>query len=657
MKQKGHKGYKRSLSLLLIVALFFALAATGIGEPLGFVRPVEAAGAAFPDDLNQSIVQAGVQKMGQGYSESPNISAGLYDCSSLVRKCLEENQFGNVPSGSRNWVNQISAQSLNLTYKGSALSASQYVYCANVTQFKTQLNNNANKGKVIVLTSPVDHNTLAQNGVLKEGAIEVYYTPGDRMGHTAIIVGNIQPKGVPTGTSYTSDQLNYAEQKYAKQAFTYLADRYQVPKAVFHVNSATTALMQASVNNGAGNYGAYTLASGYTRNGSPGFYQFGGQSLPNYNIWTTNYFTRPQADWSVLQIFNKFNLHAYGDSTVWKIEALSPRFGVTYTNSSVGYNASNTTAYVVYFKDWASDYYYGLTAQQFTVDGTTSFSGPAPGYSSAGCSVPGLGGGKTAISVAVGINAEGLTNYILQNHVIDTPRGTTVNLFSAFPFVGSTLAVYIHEESSVYGTARPGVWKLLLAGSGDPNANTQIVTATYYSSYADCVNDTNGVAIANENGLTSEQMIEKNRTAMFGQGTATTNPNFEMIDAFEIQQPSVVEGTGHLALTKTEENGQASEPVFSVDVYAEDAYSNGKLSGPPVQTLTAENGELVLDVSALAEEVNASGSGEDTDPAKSFYLKEGGAPEGYSLGETYLHVVVTEDEGSEDGYYIEVRGE
>ena len=654
MKQKGYKRFIRSLSLLMIVALFFSLTATGLGETFGFLHPVQAAGVSFPDDLNQSIVQAAVRKLGQGYSESPNVSAGLYDCSSLVRKCLEENQFGNVPSGSRVWVNQITGQSLNLTYKGNALGASNYVYCANLTQFKAQLNNNANNGKVIVLTTPVDHNALAQNGVLKEGAIEVYYTPGDRMGHTAIVVGNIQPKGVPTGSSYTSDQLNYTEQKYGRQAFTYLADHYQLLKPVFQVNSATTALMQASVNNGAGNYGAYTLANGYTRNGSTGFYQFGGQSLPNYNIWTTNYFSRPQADWSVLQIFNKFNLHAYGDSTVWKIEALSPRFGVTYTNSSVGYNANNTTAYVVYFKNWASDYYYGLTAQQFTVDGTTSFSGPASGYSSAGCSVPGLGGGKTAISVAVGINAEGLTNYILQNHIIDTPRGTTVNLFSGFPFVGSTLAVYIHEESSVYGTVRPGVWKLLLAGSDDPDANTQIVSATYYPSYADCVNGTNGVAIANENSLSTEQMIEKDRTAMFGQGTATTNPNFEMIDSFDLQQPPVVEGTGHLALTKTDENGQNPEPAFCVDVYAEDAYSNGKLSGLPVQTLTAKNGKLVLDVSALAEEVNSSSVGENSEPAKSFYLKEGSSSEGISLGETYLHVVVTEDEGV---YYIEVRGE
>ena len=656
MKQKGYKRYNCSRLLLLAVALLFSLVATGFGELLGIVRSAEAAGVSFPEDLNTGIVQAAVDKLGQGYSESPNISAGLYDCSSLARKCLEENPFGNVPTGSRGWVNQISGQSLNLTYMGNALSASQYVYCANLPQFKAQMNNNANKDKVIVLTSPVDHNTLAQNGVLKEGAIEVYYTPGDRMGHTAIVVGNIQPKGVPAGSSYTSDQLNYAEQKYGRQAFSYLADRYQLVKPVFQVNGATTALMQASVNNGAGNYGAYTLANGYTRNGPHGFFQFGGQSLPNYNIWTTNYFTRPQADWSVLQIFNQFNLHAYGDSTVWKIEALSPRFGVTFTNSSIGYNATNTTAYVVYFKNWASDYYYGFTAQQFTVDGTTSFSGPVAGYSSAGCSVPGLGGGKTALSVGFGISAEGISNFILQNHVIDTPRGKTAELFTGLPYAGSTLAVYIHEESSVYGTARPGVWKLMLAGSADPYANTQILSATYYPSYADCVNDTNGVAIANENSLSAQQMIEKDRTAMFAQGTATTNPNFEMIDAFELSKPPVVEGVGHLALTKTDENGANSAPDLIVDIYPESAMSGEKLLGAPVFSVEAEGEEVVLDVSATAEEVNAANA---ADPSKTFYLKEGGAPTGYSLDEKVLRVVVTEDGNAseEAAYYIEVLGD
>ncbi|MBR5659207.1 MAG: hypothetical protein IKX10_07450, partial [Lachnospiraceae bacterium] len=320
-------------------------------------------------------------------------------------------------------------------------------------------------------------------------------------------------------------------------------------------------------------------------------------------------------------------------------------FGVTYTNSSVGYNATNTTAYVVYFKNWASDYYYGLTAQQFTVDGTTSFTGPAAGYSSAGCSVPGLGGGKTAVTLGFGINAGGLTDVLLQNHIIDTPRGRTADLFTGLPYAGSTLAVYIHEESSVYGTARPGVWKLMLAGSADPYANTQILSATYYPSYADCVNDTNGVAIANENSLSAAQMIEKDRTAMFAQGTATTNPNFEMIDAFEQSKPPVVEGVGHLAITGT-------DPELTIDVYPESAMAGGKLLGAPVLSVDSEGGEVVLDVSATADEANAASG---ADPSKTFYLKEGGAPEGYSLDEKVLRVVVTEDGGSPEAvaYYIE----
>ena len=656
MDRKGFRRYKSRLSLLLGLCLFFSLTMSKIGEPFGFVNYVQAAGVTIPDDLNKSIVQAAVQKLGQGYSESPNVSAGLYDCSSLVRKCLEDNKFGNVPSGSKTWYNQITSRTLNLTYMDNALPAGQYVYCATMAEFQAQMNNNANKGKVLVLTTAVDHNTLARNGLLKEGAIEVYYTPGARMGHTAIVVGNITPKGVPTGSNYTSDQLNYAEHKYAKQAFTYLTELYQLPKSMFQVSGATTALMQASINNGAGNYGAYTMASGYTHNGSPGFYQFGGQSLPNYNIWTTNYFTRPQSDWSVLQVFNRFNLHAYGDSTIWKIEALSPRFGVTFTNNSVGFLDTDSAAYVVYFKTWASDYYYGLTAQQFTVDGTAAFTGPAPGYSSAGCLVPGLGGGKTAISLGFGLTAEGMTDVLLQNHIIDTPRGKTAELFTGLPYAGATLAVYIHEESSVYGTARPGVWKLMLAGSGDPYANTQILSATYYPSYADCLNDTNGIAIANENALSAEQMIEKERTAMYGQGTATSNPNFEMIDSFEISQPPVVEGVGHLALTKTDENGQTTDLSFSVDIYPERAMSNGTLSGPPVFSVDAEDGEVVLDVSALAEEVNAT---DGAATSMTIYLKEGGAPEGYVPDETFLRVVVTdhEDSAEEITYYIETCGD
>lgn len=649
MKQKGYRRHRRILSLLLILALFLALIATGLGESLGFVRPVQAAGAAFPDDLNKNIVQAAVQKLGQGYATPPQVSAGNYDCSALVRKCLEENQFGNVPSGSLNWYSQITGHSLKLTYKGTELSSNQYVYCASMADFQAQMNSNANRGKVLVLSNAVDHTLLAQNGLLKAGAIEVYYTPGDRMGHVAIVVGNVQPKNVPTGNNCDANQINYAECKYARQAFNYLTELYQLPKPMFQVGGSTTEILQASVNYGAGSYGAYTLASGYTHNGSPGFYQFGGQTFPEYNIWAKNLFTAP-TNWSVLQVFNQYNLHAYGDSTVWKIEALSPRYGVTFTNNAVGFNANNAAAYVVYFKDWASDYYYGLSAQQFTVDGTTSFAGPVAGYSSAGCSVPGLGGGKTLVSVSAGINAAGLTDYIVQNKSIDTPRGKTVSLFSGLTFYGPTLAVYIHEEWSVYGDVRPGVWKLLLAGSSDPNANTQIVSATYYPSYADCVNDTNGVAIANENGLSAQQMIEKNRTAMFGQGTAAANPIFEMIDAVRIEQPPVAEGVGDLAVTKT-------DPEIIVDVYAENAMSNGKLCGAPAKSLTAVNGEVVLDVPALADEVNASGT--SSDAGNSFYLKEGGAPDGYSVGETYLHVVVTENNGSNDAaaYYIELFGE
>lgn len=656
MDRKGFRRYKSRLAILLALSLFLSLTMTKIGEPLGFVDYVQAAGVPFPDELNKNIVQAAVQKLGQGYSESPNVSAGIYDCSSLVRKCLEENNFGNVPSGSRNWYNQITSRTLNLTYMGSVLTADQYVYCATMAEFQAQMNNNANKGKVLVLATAVDHNTLARNGLLQEGAIEVYFTPGARMGHTAIVVGNITPKSVPTGSSYTPDQLNYAEHKYAKQAFNYLTEFYRIPKSMFQVSGATTALMQLSINNGAGNYGAYTMASGYTHNGSPGFYQFGGQSLTNYNIWTTNYFTRPQSDWSVLQVFNRFNLHAYGDSTIWKIEALSTRFGVTYTNNSVGFLDSDTAAYVVYFKTWSTPYYYGLTAQQFTVDGTTSFTGPAPGYSSEGCSVPGLGGGKTAISLGFGLTAEGMTDVLLQNHIIDTPRGRTAELFTGLPYAGATLAVYIHEESSVYGTARPGVWKLMLAGSDDPYANTQILSATYYPSYADCLNDKNGVAIANETALSAEQMIEKNRTGMYGQGTAASNPNFEMIDSFEPQQPPVVEGVGPLVLTKTDESGQTTDPALTVDIYPERAMSNGTLSGTPVFTVEAEGGEVVLDVSALAEEVNAS---DGADASMTFYLKEGGVPEGYSADETFLRVVVTEHEDSaeEISYYVEICGD
>ena len=125
MDRKGFRRNKSRLSLLLGLSLLFSLTMTRIGEPLGFVSSASAAGVSFPEDLNKDIVQAAVQKLGQGYSESPNVSAGIYDCSSLVRKCLEENHFGNVPSGSRGWVNQISGQSLNLTYMGNALSASQ----------------------------------------------------------------------------------------------------------------------------------------------------------------------------------------------------------------------------------------------------------------------------------------------------------------------------------------------------------------------------------------------------------------------------------------------------------------------------------------------------------------------------------------------------
>ena len=92
------------------------------------------------------------------------------------------------------------------------------------------------------------------------------------------------------------------------------------------------------------------------------------------------------------------------------------------------------------------------------------------------------------------------------------------------------------------------------------------------------------------------------------------------------------------------------------DIYPESAMSGEKLLGAPVFSVDAEGGEVVLDVSATAEEVNAANA---ADPSKTFYLKEGGAPTGYSLDEKVLRVVVTEDGNAseEAAYYIEVLGD
>jgi len=649
MDHKTIGKYKRRLALLLLLLSFFVLTTSEYGEMFGFVSRVTA-DETFPEDLNKNIVEAAVSKLGQGYAKSPNPGAGLYDCTALVRTCLMENQFGNVPSSSRNWYSRITGKNLNLTYKGATLESGAYVYCADVAEFRAQMNNNANKGKILVLTTATEHNTLAQSGVLKEGAIEIYYNPGDSFGHVAVIVGQITPKGVATGSDFTVNEMHYATYKYGKQAFKYLTDRYNISKALYQVGGGTTDAIQYAVNAGAGNSGAYTMTNGYSNNGSPGLYQVGGHTDTGHNIWATDFFGSPQPSWSVLQVFNQLNRNAYGDSTIWKIEALSPRFGVALTNNAGGVSEYKSASYVVYFKDWSTGYYYGLLSQCFTTDGTATYTGPSPAYSAVGYSVPGLGGGKAMVTVATGITADGLADPIAQDRVINTPRGVTAVLFSGYHSDAPTLTVYVHETSAAYGKTRPGVWKLTLKGSANINANTEITSATYYPSFADCVGDTNGVAIENENALSEAQMIETGRTAMYGQGSSASNANFEIIHADECKKPPV-EGLGLLVLTKTDESGTAPERNFTIEIYAENAYTNGHLRGVPLMTLSTDNGELELNVSELpvSEE-------EEAGEPRVYYMKEGRPFYDYEVKEKVWRIVVTEtgDTVADAKYQIEI---
>ena len=298
--------------------------------------------SALPAGINHAVVQSAVSRLGSGYKmgakKTTDANYRLFDCATLVWACLEENGIHNMPGGTGLWVGNIRNKTLSLNYNNRPLS---YVYCATPEIFAAAANDPANLGKCIVLTTPCDHNTLGAFGVLREGAIEVYN------GHIALIVGNIAPPKKINGSGTINN--NYSVAKYARQAFDHLSKYYVIPnpEGMVHVlGQLSTETYQANVNGNAGSSGAYTLAN------KSNFRQVGGASDPGHNIWSYNLFTaNAQQPWSVLHNFTQFSNTPYGDGTVWKIEALTERWGVTYTNNCGGFVPGDVNAYVVYLKD------------------------------------------------------------------------------------------------------------------------------------------------------------------------------------------------------------------------------------------------------------------------------------------------------------------
>ncbi|MBO7514398.1 MAG: hypothetical protein J6T47_02065, partial [Lachnospiraceae bacterium] len=298
--------------------------------------------STLPAGINHAVIQSAVNRLGSGYKMGARKTTAanyrLFDCATLVWACLEENGIHNMPGGTALWIGNIRNRTLNLNYNNRVLP---YVYCATPEAFVAAANDPANVGKCIVLTTPCNHNTLGAIGALREGAIEVYY------GHIALIVGQIAPPKKINGSGLINN--NYSVAKYAQQAFNHLSKYYAIPnpEGMVHVlGQLSTETYQADVNGHAGSSGAYTLAN------KPAFRQVGGASDPGHNIWSYNLFTaNAQQPWSVLHNFTQFANAPYGDGTVWKIEALTERWGVTYTNNCGGFEPGDVNAYVVYLKD------------------------------------------------------------------------------------------------------------------------------------------------------------------------------------------------------------------------------------------------------------------------------------------------------------------
>lgn len=651
MNFKNTKGRRRVLSLMMTMTMILTMIASSVVEPFSLIQHADAA-ASLPTGLNEAIMQSAVNRLGKGYNNPNKATSGeVYDCTSLIRAVMEENLFGNVPTYSAAWINQIVNQNLALTYNANTLSADQYVYCNSVSEFKSAMDSNANVGKVIVLKTATQHDTLAENGVLREGLIEIFPPSAGNTGHGALIVGDIAPIDVPTGTSYTEAQKNYAMHKYASQAFNYLNGKYSLQRVMYQIDSSTTAAMQDSINNGAGSYGAYTMS-----NGTNGFYQIGGQSQPSFNIWTnTELFLQPR-NWSVLQNFEIMHRNAYGDSTIWKIEALSEKYGVAYTNNISGKNQNDTAAYAVYISS-PKGYYYSLDAQKFTVDGTTSYTGPVAGYGyQSGQSVPGLGGGRATVSVGKGVNSNGLTNVIVQGAVVNTPRGTTAHLFADRLESEPTMTVYVHEDSSTYTSARPGVWKLVLAGNSTSGKMAQITAATYYESFADAANNRNGVNVVNETSLNASQWIDPNRTATYAQGTQNSAPNLEMINvdrfssAISVKKAAAdgsnLSGTATFGVFETTADVTAANVATKIRNYAltNGLTSSSNFTGSTMKTQAnsvAGSNNLYFLTSTNSATVSTSVLLDTNSAVRHYWVFELTAPNEYDLNTDIFRIDVT----------------
>lgn len=362
--ERTYRILRRPVSFLLVMIIVFTSLFSG-----AVFKETDAADtdALIPKGFNKQFVQAAVNRLGRPYGySSGQTDTGTYDCSHLVYWALTDAGFdkGSIPRypggpsnpTSDSWYTKIMRKTLALTKGGKQVSV---VYCDSLNEFKAAVENRDNMNKCIVLrgsdyngNATIRHseleNCVLSNGqrLLQAGVIEVMDN------HDCVIVGRVAPSGL--GSAYST----YSDFKYGYQAFNYLNTNYNVPVPLYQtLPGYTSDTLQTFIDSTAGDFKLKAIAGK--------FYQGGRLTL-------TRAAGNPDGTWGrlILQNVMKPTTHIYGDSTIWKIEAMSETNGVAYTNNSGAKSGYDACVYAVYFKEDDNKFYakYGVEKTQVYSD-------------------------------------------------------------------------------------------------------------------------------------------------------------------------------------------------------------------------------------------------------------------------------------------------
>ena len=615
MKKFQKNVFKRMLAGLLVLPVIFAILTVSIpagdSEKTAGVLTASAA-STVEEDYNHNLVQTMVDYLGYGYSQTERYGeTGCYDCSSLVMKVLNQNGVYNTPWYTGAWVDQIAGHSLCMTYNGTSLS---YVYCSSITEYQAAINNSANVGKVIVLTSLTGLPSLEEKGLLYPGTLEVY------SGHIAMVVGT-----VPTeNQSMTSSYSTFNQARYGYAAYKYLSDNYTVPVPLVQVwDDVTTASVQKEVSAG----GSFTLRS------TSAFKQVGGASAAAYNsVQDVSPKFTGYAGWAKLLVTaSRDDTNAYGDGRVWRLEGFSDYNGVLYSNYNYGPKKESNKAYLVYFNQPTAQHYYSSLKLKDT--GTKSTSSYVTGavYALVDSSVSASAAMSCAQTAASKTSSQAAINY----------AGSTFGSSLAGIFTVDSSAVWLQTVTKSGSTYTAGSTALLDLGTSKTGSASKSYRLVEIWVPEDYVRDANCYTLK----LTS------------------TNPLSIAGPAYNLTTVSVSRTKGTADNLQTNSNTLTASKGFLTTVnapryyYALDVYSklpeNAFVGGAKYKvglTYDASTGTLA-DVIAVVTTASGARSSlfsgyASKNSKKTFYIIETGAADGCEKNCGYWKITMT---GATDG--------